>query len=69
MERMADRRVNLGPWRLVVAADFSLRRRGQAGLVRAEVVDEAPYRTPQYEAWLRSVDRRRAREIREELGK
>ena len=69
MERMADRRIDLGPWRLVVAAGFSLRRRRQARRVRAEVVDAAPYHSPQYEAWLRSVDRRRAREMRAELGK
>ena len=69
MERLADRRVELGPWRLVIAAGFSLRRRGQARRVRAEVVDEVPYRSPQYETWLRSVARRRACQMREELGK
>ena len=67
-EILVHRRIGLGPWRLVVAAGFSIKRRGQQVEARSEPADEEAFRTPQYEAWLRRKARMREESLLRELG-
>ena len=66
-EIIVHRGIGLGPWRLVVAAGISIKRRGEQAEARSEPAKEEPYLTPQYEALLRRRARMREESLRKEL--